>query len=106
MIKQEKKEQYFAQQLGKLIQKARKDAGFSQKKLASYLSVSDKAISSYEIGRTMPNLELLGKISKIVNKPLSYFNSNTLVSNVDLQTRLKTVEKELLEIKKLLQKKQ
>lgn len=90
--------------LGKRIKYARKETGFSQKKLSNYLKVSDKAISAYEVGRTTPSFAVLKKISKLTHKPLSYFDTEEKSEDLDLQIKLKTIEKELLEIKQLLKK--
>ncbi len=91
--------------VGSRIKKARKEMGFSQKQLAGYLRVSDKAVSSYEIGRTTPSFETIKKIGKIVHKPINYFDKDSDPKDLDLQIKIKTIEKELLEIKKLLKKK-
>ncbi len=93
-----------AQKLGKAIRKARKDVGLSQKELALSLQVSDKAISSYEVGRATPSFHTLQELSKVVNKPLSYFDTEDQSDDIDLQIKLRVIEKELLEIKKLLAK--
>lgn len=90
------------QKLGEAIRRARKEAGLSQKELAMALSVSDKAVSSYEVGRAMPTLQTLQDLGRVVNKPLSYFDENTPVESIDLQIKLATIERELLEVRKLL----
>jgi len=91
--------------IGSRIKKARKEIGLSQKQLASALRLSDKAVSSYEVGRTTPSFETIKKIGKIVHKPIAYFDKDSNPKDLDLQIKIKTVEKELLEIKKLLKKK-
>lgn len=87
------------------IRKARKEVGLSQKDFAEALKVSDKTISSYEVGRIKPSFDMVKKISLIVHKPLSYFDSNNENDDIDLQTKLRIIERELLEIKKILNKK-
>ena len=91
--------------LGNRIKKARKELGISQKQLAGRLRVSDKAVSSYEVGRTAPSFETIKKIGKIVHKPVTYFDKDSDPKDLDLQIKIKIIEKELLEIKKLLKKK-
>ncbi len=91
--------------VGGRIKKARKELGISQKQLARRLRLSDKAISSYEVGRTSPSFNTIKKISKIVHKPITYFDEDSNLNDLDLQIKIKTVEKELLEIKRLLKKK-
>jgi transcriptional regulator with XRE-family HTH domain len=89
MISEE--EAQLAIQIGKKIRYAREDTGLSQRELGRMLSVSDKAISSYEVGRTLPNIHI----------PMAYFDESVSL-DVDLQVKIRTIEKELLEIKRLL----
>lgn len=91
--------------LGSAIRDARKEVGLSQKELAHQLRVSDKTISSYEVDRATPAFDTLRHLSRIVNKPLSYFDIDSTSDDLDLQIKLSTIERELLEIKKLLSKK-
>lgn len=90
--------------IGSRIKKARKELGISQKQLARHLRLSDKAVSSYEVGRTTPSFETIKKIGKIVHKPITYFDKDSDPKDLDLQIKIKTIEKELLEIKRLLKK--
>jgi transcriptional regulator with XRE-family HTH domain len=89
--------------IGEKIRRAREDSHLSQKELGMILKVSDKAISSYEVGRTIPNVQLLKMIGEVVHRPISYFDDTPESEDIDLQIKIKTIEKELLEIKKLLQ---
>lgn len=88
--------------IGEKIRKARQDSGLSQKELGAILLITDKAISSYEVGRTIPNMHILKKLGEAVHKPISYFDDTPESEDIDLQIKLKVIEKELLEIKKLL----
>ena len=49
----------FAQKLAQ----ARKDAGYTQWEVADILLISKSTIASYEIGRTQPDIETLGKLA-------------------------------------------
>lgn len=53
------------------IKEARKERGWTQKELAERLLVSDKAVSKWERAKSMPDIELLGPISKELNIPLA-----------------------------------
>ena len=88
--------------IGKKIKKARKQIGLSQKELAKHLKVSDKTVSSYEVGRAVPSFKTLQEIGQVVHKPINYFGENSDSPDLDLQIKIKTIERELLEIKKLL----
>lgn len=67
-------------EIGKLIAKARKGKGYTQQELASLLFVTDKAVSKWERGLSLPEHEILNKLSKIldieVNDILVYSNHN------------------------------
>lgn len=53
------------------IKEARKEKGWTQKELAERLQVSDKAVSKWERAKSMPDIELLGPISKELEIPLA-----------------------------------
>jgi transcriptional regulator with XRE-family HTH domain len=90
--------------MARKIKKARKEAGLSQKQLASRLAVTDKAVSSYEVGRATPPVEVLREISKYTFKPVQYFVDEKDSEKIDLESRLMKIEKELTEAKKILEK--
>ena len=48
----------FAQKL----KKAREDTGFTQREVAKELNLKQVTIASYEIGRTQPDIETMGKL--------------------------------------------
>ncbi len=73
------------------LKTARETKNISQRKLGMMLGLSDKAISAYESGRTYPPLDTLMKISKELNKPISYFldenaKEASLISKIDKLT--------------------
>lgn len=53
------------------IKEARKERGWTQKELAKRLQITDKAVSKWERALSMPDIELLGPISKELNIPLA-----------------------------------
>ena len=87
--------------LSERIRQAREGAHISQKELGESLGISDKSISSYEKGRSMPSFEKLKKIAEITRKPFSYFTEEQ-TKNTDILEKLLSIEKELEEIRKLL----
>ena len=60
-------------EVGKKIKAAREEVNVSQRDLGVALGLSDKAVSAYEAGRTIPPLETLARIAKELQKPLPYF---------------------------------
>lgn len=74
---------------GKKLKSARVEKNISQRGLGLALGLSDKTISSYESARSFPNLELLPKLSEILDKPVEYFVSNS--KEILLSEKLETI---------------
>ncbi len=79
-----------ALELGLRIKRARGEVGVSQKELGDALELTDKAISAYEMGRAMPNVPQIRTMSKLLNKPVTYF-----VEPVDVDAPLQRIEQEI-----------
>jgi transcriptional regulator with XRE-family HTH domain len=62
-----------AKKLGKKIKLARVELDFTQIDLAKKIGAKQKSISRYENGISMPSIETLVKIAKILKKPAGYF---------------------------------
>lgn len=56
---------------GNLIAELRREAGFTQKTLADALHITDKAISKWERGLSLPDVSLLPKLSLLLGADLS-----------------------------------
>ena len=57
-------------QIGWFIAQKRKAANMSQKELADYLHITDKAISKWERGLSLPDISLLIPLSEVLNVSL------------------------------------
>jgi len=90
--------------LAEKLKKARKAVGMSQRELGKLLKLSDKAVSSYEVGRASPNIEVLKKIGDLTHKPVQYFIDDEPSIEVDIQGKIKSIEKELADIRQILLK--
>ncbi|MCA9376596.1 helix-turn-helix transcriptional regulator [Candidatus Nomurabacteria bacterium] len=88
--------------IGEKIKEYREKAGVSQKKLGMSLGLSDKAISAYESGRTLPPLETLNRIAVELKRPLSFFLSDS--NNIRLDERLESIENTLKKLTKEINK--
>lgn len=86
------------------LKRARKAVGLSQRELGKMLKLSDKAVSSYEVGRAAPSLEVLKKIGELTHKPIQYFMDEELSTEVNIQGKIKVIESELAAIKQILLK--
>lgn len=45
------------------LTKARQEAGYTQRQVAEILNMKQATIASYEVGRTEPDIETLGKLA-------------------------------------------
>lgn len=61
--------------ISKKIRVLRTDKGMSQKDLANILGISDRAVSKWENGLSMPSLENIFKMAKAFNISVEYFNT-------------------------------
>lgn len=59
--------------IGKLIQKAREEAGLSQEQTAALLGCTQAALSNYERGKRRLYLANIIQIAEALNKPVGYF---------------------------------
>lgn len=80
---------------GSRINKLRKSKNITQAELAKYLFVTDKTISSWESNRTEPNLELLVKLSEVLECSVSYlFFGDIEKNNIETEIKIKITENE------------
>ncbi|MBI4765329.1 MAG: helix-turn-helix transcriptional regulator [Deltaproteobacteria bacterium] len=61
------------EEIGRRLQKAREESGMSQEELAKRLGCSQASLSYYELGKRRIYFNELEKISKILNRPFTYF---------------------------------
>ncbi len=66
---------------GKLIRRLRLSAGLTQRELAARLFISDRAVSKWERGLGLPDVSLLGALSKELGVDLSGLISGELEEN-------------------------
>jgi len=66
-----------AKKLGKKIKIARIELDLTQTGLAKKIGAKQKSISRYETGVSLPSIETLVKIAKVLKKPSGYFLDET-----------------------------
>lgn len=54
------------EKFGSFIARLRKEKGYTQKELAEKLSISDKAVSKWETGKSLPDISLLVILADIM----------------------------------------
>lgn len=62
-----------AAKLGKKIKLARVELDLTQTELARKIGAKQKSISRYEAGKSVPKVETLVKLAKVLKKPAAYF---------------------------------
>ena len=67
------------QKIGAFIAYRRKEMNFTQKELAEKLGITDRAVSKWETGRSMPDLSLLQPLSKILKVGVNDLLSGEIV---------------------------
>lgn len=87
-------------EISKQIRKKRTDAGLQQKELADKLHVSQRTISSWEVGRTEPNMGMVNKMCEIFGCSLSelvgrYNEPDFIVYTPDGKDILATIERNM-----------
>lgn len=82
-------------ELSEQLKRYRKQENLTQKQLALKLNVSDKTISSWETGRTYPDISLLINLSSVLNVSLDDFlkGDTETVEKIDKDLKLKRVYK-------------
>ncbi len=83
--------------IGKLIAKFRKEKGLTQKELGDKLFVTDKAVSKWERGLSLPDITLFEKLAKVLDTDI-YSLIGIEKNNKD--DVLKVIEEEKIKLKK------
>ena len=91
---------------GERIRKLRQNKNITQKDLASKLYVTDKTISSWESNRTEPSLEMIIKLSEILECNASYllFGDN-FKDNIEMEIKIKLTKEEYNNLNKIMESK-
>ncbi|CAG5091326.1 Oidioi.mRNA.OKI2018_I69.PAR.g12973.t1.cds [Oikopleura dioica] len=63
---EELKHKTLGMDVGKLIQKGRNQKGMTQKELATKICEKPQVINEYELGKSIPNNQILGKIERVI----------------------------------------
>lgn len=75
--------QEYQQKIGELIARIRNQRGLTQKELADKLATSQSAINRIEAGKQNVTLEMLARISEVLNKELISLGNNSVNLRVD-----------------------
>ena len=84
--------------IGKFISLKRKENGITQSELSEKLGISDRAISKWENGICLPDVDNMLELCKILNITINDLFSGEVV---DMKDNEKKLEENLLEMTKL-----
>ena len=88
--------------IGKFISSCRKEQGMTQAALAEKLGISDRAVSKWETGKSMPDSGIMLELCELLG-----INVNELLSGERIMTEVydKRVEENLLEMRRQVEEK-
>ena len=88
---------------GERISKLRQNKNITQKELASKLYVTDKTISSWESNRTEPNLEMIVKLSEILECSASHLlYGDNFKDNIEMEIKIRLTKEEYEKLNKMM----
>ena len=73
--------------IGGFIAARRKDCGLTQSQLAEKLGITDKAISKWETGRSMPDLSLFNPLCDLLKITLNELLLGEFISDENLREK-------------------
>lgn len=84
------------EKIGKFIASCRKEQGFTQAALAEKLGITDRAVSKWETGRSLPDASIMPELCDLLNIQLSDLFRGERIAMTENQ---KTFDALLLEMK-------
>lgn len=89
--------------IGKRINKLRKQKKITQLELANKLFITDKTVSSWESGRTEPSLDILINLSEILDCNVGYLiYGDSTKNNIETEIKIRITESEYKELIKFM----
>ncbi len=84
------------EKIGRFIAKCRKENGYTQASLAEKLGITDRAVSKWETGRSMPDASIMLELSELLK-----INVNELLTgeHIIMDNYQEFAEKNLVEMK-------
>lgn len=84
------------EKIGKFIAKCRKENGYTQASLAEKLGITDRAISKWENGKSMPDASIMLELCQLLK-----INVNELLTgeHIIMDNYIEVAEKNLVEMK-------
>ncbi len=80
--------------IGSRISQRRKELSFTQNYLADSLYVTHQAVSKWENGKSLPTIDILFELTKLLNISIDYLLDDTDISEHDYETKFKNFNRE------------
>ena len=77
--------------IGKFISECRKNANLTQNQLALQLGITDKAVSKWETGHSMPDISLFAPLCKILNISLNELIAGEHIADEEIKEKSEQV---------------
>lgn len=77
---------------GNTIKKLREKRGLTQKELAEYINVSDKAVSKWETNRGLPDISIIEDLSRALGVSVTELLTGDLKTNENVSGNMKKVQ--------------
>jgi len=71
--------------IGEIILQRRKELNMTQKELAEKLNVTDRTISRWECGVSLPDVEMLKTVSVVLSVDINYFYSDVKTKEINYE---------------------
>ena len=75
--------------IGKFLAEERKNKEYTQKQMADILNVSDKTISKWETGKSLPDLEMMSQLCQIFDISINELLSGERISTEEKKWDMK-----------------
>lgn len=77
------------EKIGKFIAKLRKEKGFTQKELAEKLNITDKAVSKWENGKSLPDILIIPNLCKELEITVNDLLNREVISMENYEKQMK-----------------
>lgn len=80
--------------IGKRISTKRKELKLTQNELAESLYVTHQAVSKWENGKSLPTIDILYELTKVLSVSIDYLLDDTDIKDTDYETKFKNYPRE------------
>ena len=82
--------------IGNRISKRRKERNFTQNSLAESLFVTHQAVSKWENGKSLPSIDILCALTKLLDVSIDYLLDDTDINQNDYETQFQNYPRDIV----------